>query len=299
MKKLFILMVYLVASGFAVEMIPAYIPASAIHKEVLLATMEIKAECVYTGITDYPPWLEHGRDAPWGTDVRIDDAFDVDDVLTSMAEDALGRIYVCYETAWSTSPVRYGWGLATSVDNGQTWDNRVYRIADTDYNLRYPEIAITDDGKIWIWGSFSKYNQPNAVTNAPGFMRSNIGGYNDPDNLAGVIYFGSLPNFTYPEVVTWGNGNQFVIAQYLDDEAGTSSDQIFCLFSHDSTAYYGLSFTPSGGYPESENGSATKTAGSASPYPRAISGARPMQARQRHSLLAQPSGGWLRGADSA
>ncbi|MBA7478814.1 hypothetical protein ES707_14242 [subsurface metagenome] len=50
--------------------------------------------------------------------------------------------------------------------------------------------------------------------------------------------------------MTWGNGNQFVIAQYLDDEAGTASDQIFCLFSHDSTAYYGLSFTPSGGYPE-------------------------------------------------
>ena len=249
MKKIFILMVCLVAIAFAAEMIPAHIPASAIEKaKIQTEPIYIEAECIYTGVTTYPPWLDYGRDAPWSTDVRIDDVYDVDDVLTSMAEDALGRIYVCYETAWSPSPIRYGWGLATSIDNGQTWDNRVYRIADTDYDLRYPEIAITDDGKIWVWGSFSQFSQ--AVTNAPSFMRSNIGGYNDPDNLYGVTYFGSLPNFTYPEVVTWGNGNQFVIAQYLDDEAGTASDQIFCLFSHDSTAYYGLNFTPSGGYPE-------------------------------------------------
>jgi hypothetical protein len=49
MKKIFILMVCLIAIGFAADMIPAHIPASAIHKEVLPATMEIKAECVYTG----------------------------------------------------------------------------------------------------------------------------------------------------------------------------------------------------------------------------------------------------------
>ncbi len=244
MKKIFILMVCLVAIAFAAEMIPAHIPASAIHREVLPATIEIKAECVYTGITNYPPWLDYGRDAPWSTDVRIEDGFDLDDQLLSMAEDATGRIYVCYETIISTG--RYGWGLATSTDNGATWDNRVYGYySSSNLELRYPEIAITDDGKIWIWGTYTKDNPPDAITNAPGFMRSNIGGYNDPDNLYGVTYF-AIPDFAYPEVVTWGNGNEFVIAQYLD----AATPEIFCLFSHDSTAYYGLSFTPSGGDPE-------------------------------------------------
>lgn len=235
-------MVCLVAIAFAAEMIPAHIPASSIHKEVLPATMEIKAECVYTGITNYPPWLDYDRDAPWSTDVQIPDVYDLDDQLISMAEDATGRIYVCYEAL--TTGGEYRFGIATSTDQGVSWDNRAWGIGG--YDMRYPEIAITDDGKIWIWGSLTG----GTYVNCPCFMRSNIGGYNDPDDLAGVTYFGSLPNFTYPEVVTWGNNNRFVIAQYLGDEAGTSSDQIFCLFSHDSTAYYSLSFTPSGGYPE-------------------------------------------------
>ena len=242
MKKIFILMVCLVAIAYAAEMIPVHIPASAIHREVLPATIEIKAECVYTGITNYPPWLDYGRDAPWSTDVQVADVYDLDDQLISMAEDATGRIYVCYEAI--TTGGDYCFGIATSTDQGVSWDNRAWGVGG--YDMRYAEISITDDGKIYIFGSLTggTYN------NCPCFIRSNIGGYNDPDDLAGVSVFGSLPNFTYPEVVTWGNGNQFVIAQYLDDEAGTASDQIFCLFSHDSTAYYGLSFTPSGGYPE-------------------------------------------------
>ena len=139
MKKIFILMVCLVAIGFTAEMIPAHIPASAIHREVLPTTMEIKAECVYTGITNYPPWFDYGRDAPWSTDVLIDDVYDEDDVLTSMAEDALGRIYICYEAVLTDG--RYGWGLATSIDNGLTWDNRVYSAA-APRECRFPEIAI-------------------------------------------------------------------------------------------------------------------------------------------------------------
>ena len=135
MKKLFILMVCLVAIAYAAEMIPSHIPASAIHKEVLPATMEIKAECVYTGITNYPPWLEHGRDAPWSTDVHIDDAYDRDDQLLSMAEGSDGTIYIAYDAISDPSPL-YGTGIAWSTDNGVTWNNSVY------YSTTFLKISI-------------------------------------------------------------------------------------------------------------------------------------------------------------
>jgi subtilisin family serine protease len=247
MKKIFILMVCLVAIGFTAEMIPAHIPASAIHKEVLPATKYIEAECVYTGVTNYPPWFDYGRDAPWTTDVRINDWYDRDDVLTSMAEDALGRIYVCYETV--NDDANYCWGLATSIDNGVTWDNRTIEVANPSYYVRYPEISITDDGKIYIFGSVTG----GTWNNCPCYMRSHIGGYNDPDDLYGFSLW-DIPDRTYAECVTWGNGNQFVSTQYTVDHSGTDNDSVCVLFSHDSISGGFISyitFRPwsSGSYP--------------------------------------------------
>jgi len=211
MKRIGMLMVCMVLVAFAEGMIPAYIPASAIHKEVLPATIDIKAECVYTGITNYPPWLLYGRDAPWSTDVHVDDVYDNDDQLLSMAQDALGRIYVCYETM--TSSGTYGWGLATSIDNGQTWDNRVYY---ANIDVRYPEIAISDDGKIWIWGSLVS---PPTYNDEVIWMRSYDGAFNDPDSLDGFYWFGAgnVNNRTYPEAVTWGNNDQLVLSTWTFD----------------------------------------------------------------------------------
>ncbi len=208
-------MVCLMAIAFAAEMIPAHISASAIHREVLPATMEIKAECVYTGITNYPPWLDYGRDAPWSTDVRIDDVYDVDDVLTSMAEDALGRIYVCYEALLTDG--RYGWGLATSIDNGSTWDNRVYSATDPR-SARFPEIAISDDGKIWIWGIRRTPTSNDDVY----WLKSADGTFNDPDGLDGFWWFGlgAVDHRTYSEVVALGNYNQLVLSTWTFDDAG-------------------------------------------------------------------------------
>ena len=237
MNKVVMLIVCMVLLATANGMEPFQIPASQMgRQQVQVERLAVPVTCDYTGVTTVPPWLT--RDPPWDPNVQVADVYDLDDQLISMAEDALGRIYVCYEAL--TTGGDYRFGIATSIDQGVSWDNRAWGIGG--YDMRYPEIAITDDGKIWIWGSLTggTYN------NCPCFMRSPIGGYNDPNNLAGVNVFGGLPNFTYPEVVTWGNGNQFVIAQYLD----TATPQIFCLFSHDSTAYYGLSFTPSGGDPE-------------------------------------------------
>lgn len=216
MKKIFILMVCLMAIAFAAEMIPAYISASAIKRQVLPATMEIKAECVYTGITNYPPWLDYGRDAPWSTDVQIPDVYDEDDVLTSMAEDALGRIYVCYETIYDDPPgpsVYWGWGMATSVDNGQTWDNRVYYAANL--SVRYPEIAISDEGRIWIWGSLQGGSYNDDVI----WLRSTSGTVNDPDDMDGFFWFGAgeVNNRTYPEVVTYGDTTQLVLSTWTYD----------------------------------------------------------------------------------
>ncbi|MEE8596777.1 MAG: hypothetical protein V3T09_03090, partial [bacterium] len=212
MKKIFILMVCLVAIAFAADIIPAHIPASAIKRQVLPATIEIKAECIYTGITNYPPWLDYGRDAPWSTDVRIDDVYEDDDQLLSMAEDALGRIYVCYETV--NDVANYCWGLATSIDNGVTWDNRVYS-ASAPRDCRFPEIAISDDGKIWIWGT----RQTSTSYDDIYWLKSADASFNDPDGLEGFYWFGAgvVDHRTYPEVVTWGNNNQLVISTWTYD----------------------------------------------------------------------------------
>ncbi len=248
MSRFLVLTLCLAAVIFAADMIPMNIPASEIHKEVLPQPEYIKAECIYNGITNYPPWLDKDRDAPWSTAVQIPDFYNRNDQTLSMAEDVNGRIYVCYETAWDPTP-RYGWGIATSVDNGATWDNRVYYIS-TDYDMRYPEIAITDDGKIWIWGSLTKYNNPGSFTNHPGFMRSNIGGYNDPNNLYGVSHFG-MEYRTYPEVVTWGNGNNLTVIQYTIDRASTNIDSVCLIYNQDSLPanWWVMGFRPSGGYP--------------------------------------------------
>lgn len=246
MKKYFLFFICLVAVAFAADMIPANIPASEIQREALPAPDYIEAECVYTGITNYPPWLDYGRDAPWSTAVQIPDVYSRADQVLSMAKDANGRIYVVYETSWNGS--QYGWGIATSIDNGATWDNRVRYVNNVSYDMHSPEISITDDGKIWIWGTLT-HTTATIFTNAPAFMRSKIGWYNNPDSLSSINYFSSLQYRTYPEVVTWGNGGNLIISQYTVDRTGTAGDSVMLLFSQDTISFYSMSFRPSGGYP--------------------------------------------------
>lgn len=210
----------------------------------MLEVGHIPAECIYTGETSYPPWLDY-RDPPWDANVQIQDIYDTDDQMTSMAVDALGRIYVCYQAIYNASPVRYGYGLATSTDNGLTWDNRVYRTGGTTYSEMQPEISITDDGKVYLWGVLNG----GAFTNVPCFMRSMIGFYNDPDSLYGFTYF-NIPNRVFPECVTRGNGDQLIVAQYTVDRAATANDSVFVIYSEDTVAYYGFGFRPPDGYPE-------------------------------------------------
>jgi len=202
----------LILISFAADVIPTHIPASAIKREKLQAErLPVNVECIYTGITNYPPWLK-GRDAPWTPNVRIEDVYDDNDQLTSMAIDALGRIYVCYETKYTPAGGgRYGWGIATSVDDGQTWDNRVY-YSDNN-SVRYPEIAISNDGKIWIWGTFAS-GSDDVI-----WLKSVDGGFNDPDNVEGFFWFGAgnADNRTYPEVVTWGDNTQLILSTWTYD----------------------------------------------------------------------------------
>jgi serine protease AprX len=243
MKRIVFSIVCVVLFIYAGDVEPVFIPQSEIKREITpLEPLYIEAECIYTGVTNYPPWLA-GRDAPWETNVQIPDVYDRDDRVTSMAVDASGRIYVAYEGIYNASPVRYGFGLASSSDGGQTWDNRVFRTSGTTYSERYPEIAITNDGKIYLWGIITG----GTFNNYPCFLRSEIGWFNDPDSLAGFTYF-SIPYRVYPECVTWGDGHQLVFTQYTVDRTGTTNDSVFCIFSHDTTNYYGFSFQPSGGY---------------------------------------------------
>jgi len=227
------------------------VPASSVTKGqvVQLIPEEIKAECVYTGVTQYPPWLE-GRDPPWETPVRIQDVYNRNDQWLSMAIDATGKIYVCYTTPWTnvgTSP-RYGWGIATSTDNGLTWDNRVWRIASTTYSMLNPEIAISEDGKIWVWGTLNTTPAP-VTPMVPAFMKSKQNALNNPDSLAGVYFF-RIANRFYSECLTRGLSNQLVFTQYTVDQTG-ANDSVCCFFSEDSgaTGWYYFNFRPPGGNP--------------------------------------------------
>ncbi len=213
MKTTIVSMLCMVLLAFAADLTPATIPQSMVQRDVSLAERAPEQVlCAHTGMTLYPPWLQ-GRDAPWeNPNVRIDDVYDVDDQLTSMAIDALGRLYVCYETMIDAS--RYGWGLATSTDNGATWDNRVF-YASSPRSCRFPEIAISSDGKIWIWG----VRQTPTSTDDVYWLKSADGSFNDPDGLEGFFWFGlgTVDHRTYPEVVTWGTSSQLVISTWTYD----------------------------------------------------------------------------------
>lgn len=242
MKKVVMLSICLALIAFA-EMIPSSIPApERIPLEVQQLPVEVIGE--YTGVTTTPPWLM-GRDAPWDPNIQIPDVYSLDDQMVSMAVDATGRIYVCYQAIYNADPLRYGVGLASSTDNGVTWDNRVFRTGGTTYSIAQSEISIMDDGKIWIWSSLAG----GTYTSVPCFMRSKVGWFNNPDSLAGFGVF-NIPYRVFPEVVTRGVCDQLVFAQYTVDRAGTADDSVFCIYSEDSLSWYGFSFTPSGGYPE-------------------------------------------------
>jgi len=245
MKKIVMLIVCLVLVSVAADVEETHIPASAVVRGIATEPIHFEAKSFYTGKTSYPPWLIYGRDAPWSTDVLIPDVYSRDDQLLSMAEDALGQIYVCYDAISSAAPLRYALGIAWSSDSGQTWNNIVYYSSTS--SICHNEIAITDDGKIYAWGSYTG----SGYTNIPVVMRSHIGGYNRADTLYGWDGW-AFPDRVYGECVTWGDGHQFVSTQYTVDHSGTDDDSVCMLFSRDSISggsIWYFNFRPSGGYP--------------------------------------------------
>jgi hypothetical protein len=203
-------------------------------------------ECVYTGISSTPPWQQ--LDPPWDPNVRINDYSNRNDQWLSMAVDATGRIYVTYQTPWtgSAGTARYGSGIATSTDQGLTWDNRVWYSASVNRNMQHPDIAISDNGKINLW--FEYFRIDAGQNYVPGFMRSRATCYNNPDSLYGISYY-AIPNRKYPDAVALGNGNQFLGIQWTVDQTGTANDSVWILFTQDSVAYYAIAFQVAAGYP--------------------------------------------------
>ncbi|MGB9721350.1 MAG: T9SS type A sorting domain-containing protein [bacterium] len=221
------------------------VPAPALQVKVEpIQPIELKenVECIYTGVSTTPPWLLY-RDPPWSAGIQIPDLNNLDDQMLSMAVGPNGRIYVAYTGIYNASPVRYGFGLASSTDGGLTWDNRIYRTSGTTYSEFSPEIAVTNDGKIYMWGTLNG----GTIVNTPCFMRSGATCYNNPDSLYGFSYFNIQYRF-YPECVTWGNGNQLVFTQYTVDRTG-NNDSVFCIFSYDSASYWVFTIRPPGGNP--------------------------------------------------
>lgn len=243
MKKCAIMTICLLGLAAAVGSVRSEIPASAVRMEALPQPVHFEAEATYTGVTFYPPWLADGRDAPWSTDVRIEDVYNRNDSLVSMEYGPDGKIYVAYDAISNASPVRYGTGVAWSEDQGLTWNNIVY--SSTTYSVRYNEISVTDDGKIYVWGSLTG----GSYTNVPVFMRSRIGWYNRPDTLYGWSGFTTLPYRVFPECVTWGGGGNLVLSQYTIDRTGTANDSVMIMFSQDTASFYSMTLRPSGGYP--------------------------------------------------
>ncbi|MEO0095895.1 MAG: T9SS type A sorting domain-containing protein [candidate division WOR-3 bacterium] len=224
------------------------VPAGSIKvnvEQIQPIELNEKLECINTGVSTTPPWLMY-RDPPWSAGVQVPDVYNNNDQLLSMDIDANGRIYVVYETPWNLSPLCHGWGVATSTDQGLTWDNRVYAINNTAYSLRFPEISITNNGKVYIWGTVYGIA---AYPQAPCFARSSATAYNNPDSLIGVTYF-VVSYRLYPECVTHGPGNGLCLIQYTVDRTGTANDSVWLLFTRDTINWYGLRFRPTGGTPE-------------------------------------------------
>ncbi|UCG91219.1 MAG: hypothetical protein JSV97_09035, partial [candidate division WOR-3 bacterium] len=249
MKRIILGVVFIVLLPFAADLSSVQIAGSIGGRECAqIEAIYIEAECVYTGVTHYPPWLA-GRGAPWDPNVQIPDLYNRDDQLTSMAVDAIGQIYVCYDAIVEVSPLRYGAGIAWSSDNGVTWNNIVYFSGPPSYySVRHHEIAITDDGKLYICGSLSGGSA--GYTDIPVVLRSPPGQYNDPTVLAGWNGW-VIPNRIFGECVTWGDCDEFMLAQYTVDRAG-SDDSISCFFTHDSVLnpIYYFTFRSPGGNPE-------------------------------------------------
>ncbi len=242
MSRFLVLTLCLAAVIFAADMIPANIPASEIIKQTAPEAIEIESQCINTGITTTPPWEIYGRDTPWSTAAQVPEITGQDDQMLSMAYGPDGKIYVAYDAITSTSPLRYGTAIAWSTDQGMSWNNTVYY--STTASAQDNEIAVTEDGKIYIWGSFTNAS----YTNIPCFARSFVGYYNRPDTLAAWKAY-NIPYVINPECVAWGLGHDFIFAQYTRDNA-TAPDSIVFLWSSDSTAtgslYYAVFTTPMG-----------------------------------------------------
>lgn len=243
MKILGFTIIGLVALSSAYHLAVVSAPKIAVDRQPIQA-MELPEllECINTGMSTTPPWLLY-RDPPWNPNVQVPDVFNRSDSMLSMAVGPDGRIYVAYTAIWNASPARGGFGLATSTDNGLTWDNRVYYVNNTTYSEFHPEITVTNDGKIWMWGTLNG----GGIINCPCFLRSSATCYNNPDSLRGFNYF-NIPYRFYPECVNWGNGDQLFFVQYTVDRTG-NNDSVFCLFSYDSTNWWGFTFQPPGGNP--------------------------------------------------
>uniref|UniRef100_A0A7V3RHZ3 T9SS type A sorting domain-containing protein n=1 Tax=candidate division WOR-3 bacterium TaxID=2052148 RepID=A0A7V3RHZ3_UNCW3 len=246
MKGFIIMICVVVASPMATNLGVVKAPQiTAVVEPIKPIELSEPLVCIKTGVSTTPPWLLY-RDPPWSTNVQVPDFYNRDDQMLSMDIDANGRVYVVYETPWSASPLSYGWGVATSTNQGLTWDNRVYYINNPTYSLRYPEVSITTNGKIYIWGTIYGIA---AFPQAPCFSRSRSTCYNNPDSLYGVTYF-QAPYRLYPECVTHGPGNGLCLTQYTVDRTGATNDSVWVLFTRDSVTWYGLRFRPGGGPPE-------------------------------------------------
>ena len=244
MKVFTLVLGFSVAFVFASDLSVVSAPKIAVQIEPIQPIeLQEQLECINTGVSTTPPWLLY-RDPPWSTNVRIPDVFNRSDQMLSMDVGPNGRIYVAYTTRWNVNPACDGFGLASSTDNGLTWDNRVYFVNNTTYTEFNPEISVTNDGKIWMWGTL----RGASYTNTPCWLRSSATCYNNPDSLRGFLLF-NIPYRVYPECVDWGNGNQMLFAQYTVDRTG-NNDSVFCVFSYDSTNWWGFTIRPPGGNPE-------------------------------------------------
>ncbi|MBN2619811.1 T9SS type A sorting domain-containing protein [candidate division WOR-3 bacterium] len=234
MQKVIMVMICAVFCAAASQIVPFTISKSALTVEKACAVKApCELECEYHGVTYMSP-LYDNRNAPWESNVNIADVYDNDDIMCSMAEDATGRVYVCYETI-NTSGY-YAWGLATSTDQGATWDNRAFYANGLD--VRYPEIGISEDGHIWIFGALSGSSYHDEVI----FLESYPGANNDPDSLDGFYWFGVgvMSYRSYPEVVTYGPGTELVLISWTYDNQAATETVLNWVFTWDggATSWY-------------------------------------------------------------
>lgn len=179
-----------------------------------------------------------GRDAPWSANILAADGWGgaLPDQYTSMAIGPDGAIYVAYQAMYTGSS-DWDFGVARSTDNGLTWSTYVNGTVNDDM---YPDVAVDDDGYIWIYMTMYDADPSGEIIWARSDSPNNISSFT-------ISWFGGIAGagqyYIHPSADAFGSDGSnlhIFVAWSFDD--GDADDQM-CFVKNDGVIYGGWTIT--------------------------------------------------------